>query len=131
MPNEQPNQTKVALTADQIAKLDLLIERKKGAAKGKLATTESYYDDLVNNLNNVAANATVAAVGAGAVGATPAAAITAGIGAAAAATGVATQYMGGDYSANERAVREIFQKMGEQMPLDALIALRNAAIEKK
>jgi isocitrate dehydrogenase len=131
MANEHPDKTKVALTADQIAKLDLLIEKKKGEGLDKVGASKSYDDDLVNNLNNVAANATVAAVGAGAMGATPAAAITAAIGAAAAATGVATQYMGGDYSANEKAVREVFQQIGRQMPLDALIALRNAAIEKK
>ena len=66
-----PKKTKIALTANQLASLDLLIARKK-------ANATDFTADVADNLANVAANATVAAVAAGAAGVTPAAAITAG-----------------------------------------------------
>lgn len=119
-----PKKTKITLTAKQLASLDLLITKKKAGAKDFTA-------DVANNLANVAANATVAAVAAGAVGATPAAAITAGIGVAAVATAVATQAVGDDVKANEKAIRDHFNKIGRKMPLKALIELRNMAMVKK
>lgn len=116
---------KIELTAEQLAGLDLLIAKKQEIG------IERYADAIVNNANNVAANATVAAATAGVMTATPAAVLTATVGAVATVVGVVTTYVGGDRAETEKLVEKHFNEFIKNVPLDALIELRNQAIEKK
>jgi hypothetical protein len=123
----EPEQTNVTLTADQIASLDLLIERKRAIEPDARPVTA----DIAGYAANVAANATVAAVTAGAMTATPAAAVSATVGAVATAVAVVTQVAGGDMTSAqlEERVREEFERAAREMPLDDLVALRNMAVQ--
>jgi len=130
MPTD-PQQTKIALTAKQLASLDLLIA-KKSEKKLTEGDGEDYTNDVADNLGNVAGNLTAGAIGLGAAGATPAAGIVATAGAVADATAVAARYYaGGDAAAHEKAIRAAFNEAARRMPLDQLIELRNMAIKKE
>jgi hypothetical protein len=124
MMTSEPRRTSISLSADQLASLDLLIERKQ-AGVAEIAT------DVANVLGNVAANATVAAVAAGAVGATPGAIVTATIGAVAAGTAVITQAFGPLAAMDESALREHFNSVAHEMPLEGLLELRRMAVTEK
>lgn len=124
-----PLKNRLALTAKQLASLDLLIEKKReGFIKCDPEGHTDVGDQVADYLGNVAANATVAAVGFGAVGATPAAAVTATVGAVAAATAVATHTIGDSLSREEHL--DVAWEMGLRMPLESLLQLRKMAMLK-
>lgn len=124
-----PKQNKVLLTANQLASLELLIQRKReGFIKCDDKGATDVGDEVANYLADVAVNATVGAVAAGAVGATPAAAVTATVGAVAAATAVATHTIGLSVSREEHL--DVAWEMGLRMPLEDLLRLRKMALVK-
>lgn len=114
----RPKKTKISLTAKQLASLDLFIARKKAGAK-------DYADDATAPLVQIVGNAMDYNV-------VPAAVyVAANVGATDAATAAATQALGGNVSANEKAIRDHFNKIGRKIPLTVLIELRNIAMAKK
>jgi hypothetical protein len=126
----EPEETTVAVTAEQLAGLDLLIERKRASAEDVTADVANAAGEVA--VQTVAAAAVQAKIG-GPAGIT-AAAVTLGVAAGAAAVEAVTNVIGetlprdAEGRITDEAVRERLNRAVGDMRVEDLIELRNRAM---
>jgi uncharacterized protein YlzI (FlbEa/FlbD family) len=121
-------ENKIELTAKQLSSLDLLILKKQENSESKVPLARFTGDVLFLITNFIA---TIDGVPRLVLGPQMQMINTDYYVVANAATAVAVGAMGGNTAANEKAIKEVFEEMARNAPLDGLIELRKMAILKK